>query len=88
MCFQEEAAKRDHRKIGVAQKLFFFHELSPGSCFFTARGAYIYNELVAMMRQEYRRRGFSEVVSPNVYNTKLWEQSGHWQHYAENVYRC
>ena len=84
--FQEEAAKRDHRKIGVAQKLFFFHELSPGSCFFTSRGAYIYNELVGMMRQEYRKRGFSEVVSPNVYNTKLWEQSGHWQHYAENMF--
>lgn len=44
--FQEEAAKRDHRKLGKEQGLFFFHELSPGSCFFTPRGAHIYNKLV------------------------------------------
>jgi len=84
--FQEEAAKRDHRKIGIQQKLFFFHELSPGSCFFTARGAYIYNALIEFIKEQYRTRGFHEVISPNVYNTKLWEQSGHWQHYAENMF--
>merc|ERR1719341_2092543 len=84
--FQEEAAKRDHRKIGTQQKLFFFHELSPGSCFFTARGAYIYNALIEFIKEQYRTRGFHEVISPNVYNTKLWEQSGHWQHYAENMF--
>ncbi|XP_045584757.2 threonine--tRNA ligase 1, cytoplasmic isoform X2 [Procambarus clarkii] len=84
--FQEEAAKRDHRKIGVQQKLFFFHELSPGSCFFTPRGAYIYNTLIDFIRDEYCKRGFQEVVTPNVYNTKLWETSGHWQHYAENMF--
>jgi threonyl-tRNA synthetase len=48
--FQEEAAKRDHRKIGREQELFFFHELSPGSCFFLPRGAYIYNTLVEFIR--------------------------------------
>lgn len=84
--FQEEAAKRDHRKLGIQQKLFFFHELSPGSCFFTPRGAYIYNTLVDFIRGEYRKRGFQEVISPNMYNTKLWETSGHWQHYAENMF--
>ncbi|XP_042216054.1 threonine--tRNA ligase 1, cytoplasmic-like isoform X2 [Homarus americanus] len=84
--FQEEAAKRDHRKIGIQQKLYFFHELSPGSCFFTSRGAYIYNNLIELIRGEYRKRGFQEVVTPNVYNTKLWETSGHWQHYAENMF--
>ncbi|XP_071533468.1 threonine--tRNA ligase 1, cytoplasmic isoform X1 [Panulirus ornatus] len=84
--FQEEAAKRDHRKIGVQQKLFFFHELSPGSCFFTPRGAYIYNTLIDFIRSEYHKRGFQEVVTPNVYNTKLWETSGHWQHYKENMF--
>lgn len=84
--FQEEAAKRDHRKIGIQQKLFFFHELSPGSCFFTHRGAYIYNTLIDFIRGEYCKRGFQEVVTPNVYNTKLWETSGHWQHYAENMF--
>ena len=55
---QEEAAKRDHRKIGREQELFFFHELSPGSCFFQPRGAHIYNTLVEFIRSEYRKRGF------------------------------
>ncbi|GIY74491.1 threonine--tRNA ligase 1, cytoplasmic [Caerostris darwini] len=84
--FQEEAAKRDHRKIGKEQELFFFHELSPGSCFFQPKGAHIYNELIAFIKDEYRKRGFQEVVSPNVYNSKLWETSGHWQHYADNMF--
>ncbi|XP_043479518.1 threonine--tRNA ligase 1, cytoplasmic isoform X1 [Leptopilina heterotoma] len=84
--FQEEAAKRDHRKIGKEQELFFFHELSPGSCFFQPRGAHIYNTLVEFIRSEYKKRGFQEVVTPNVYNTKLWQTSGHWEHYAENMF--
>ncbi|XP_023940616.2 threonine--tRNA ligase 1, cytoplasmic isoform X1 [Bicyclus anynana] len=83
---QEEAAKRDHRKIGREQELYFFHELSPGSCFFQPRGAHIYNELVNFIRGEYRRRGFQEVVTPNMYNAKLWQTSGHWAHYAENMF--
>jgi len=84
--FQEEAAKRDHRKLGREQELFFFHELSPGSCFFQPRGAHIYNTLIEFMRGEYRKRGFQEVVSPNIYNVKLWETSAHWQHYEENMF--
>ncbi|XP_066584638.1 threonine--tRNA ligase 1, cytoplasmic isoform X2 [Prorops nasuta] len=84
--FQEEAAKRDHRKLGREQELFFFHELSPGSCFFQPRGAYIYNTLIEFIRSEYRKRGFQEVVTPNIYNSKLWQTSGHWQHYAENMF--
>lgn len=84
--FQEEAAKRDHRKIGREQELFFFHELSPGSCFFQPRGAHIYNTLVEFLRSEYRKRGFQEVVTPNIYNSKLWQTSGHWAHYAENMF--
>ncbi|XP_005094376.1 threonine--tRNA ligase 1, cytoplasmic isoform X2 [Aplysia californica] len=83
---QEEAAKRDHRKIGREQELFFFHELSPGSCFFLPKGAHIYNTLVSYIREHYWERGFSEVVSPNIYNSKLWETSGHWQHYSENMF--
>ncbi|GJQ78393.1 Aats-thr [Trypoxylus dichotomus] len=84
--FQEEAAKRDHRKIGRDQELFFFHELSPGSCFFQPRGAHIYNTLVNFIKGEYRKRGFQEVVSPNIYNAKLWQTSGHWAHYADNMF--
>ncbi|KAK3097471.1 hypothetical protein FSP39_009935 [Pinctada imbricata] len=85
--FQEEAAKRDHRKIGKEQELFFFHEWSPGSCFFLPRGAHIYNKLVDFIKSEYRKRGYSEVVSPNIYNSKLWERSGHWQHYSDNMFK-
>ncbi|KAJ8304580.1 hypothetical protein KUTeg_018163 [Tegillarca granosa] len=84
---QEEAAKRDHRKIGREQELFFFHELSPGSCFFLPNGAHIYNKLMDFIREEYRKRGFQEVISPNMYNSKLWEISGHWQHYADNLFK-
>merc|ERR1711962_928371 len=85
--FQEEAAKRDHRKIGIQQDLFFFHELSPGSCFFQPKGAHIYSKLLEFMKEEYWRRGFQEVISPNIYNAKLWKTSGHWDHYAENMFR-
>ncbi|XP_067246793.1 threonine--tRNA ligase 1, cytoplasmic [Chanodichthys erythropterus] len=84
--FQEEAKNRDHRKIGKDQELFFFHDLSPGSCFFLPRGAFIYNTLTDFIRDEYCRRGFQEVASPNIYNSKLWETSGHWQHYSENMF--
>merc|ERR1711971_1385802 len=85
--FQEEAAKRDHRKLGMAQELFFFHELSPGSCFFLPRGAHIYNKLVEFIRSEYYKRGFQEVVSPNIYNSKLWQTSGHWEHYSDAMFK-
>uniref|UniRef100_A0A914EBU7 threonine--tRNA ligase n=1 Tax=Acrobeloides nanus TaxID=290746 RepID=A0A914EBU7_9BILA len=84
---QEEAAKRDHRKLGREQELFFFHPLSPGSAFWYPKGAHIYNTLVNFIKKEYRKRGFTEVISPNMYNSKLWEQSGHWQHYADNMFR-
>jgi len=83
---QEEAAKRDHRKIGVEHGLFFFHELSPGSCFFTPKGAIVYNALIDFIKSEYRKRGFNEVISPNIYNVELWKKSGHWEHYAENMF--
>merc|ERR1712168_1123924 len=80
---QEEAAKRDHRKLGMQQELFFFHELSPGSCFFQPKGAHIYNKLQEFIKSEYWKRGFQEVISPNMYNSKLWKTSGHWDHYVE-----
>ncbi|XP_022053787.1 threonine--tRNA ligase 1, cytoplasmic [Acanthochromis polyacanthus] len=84
--FQEEARNRDHRKLGREQDLFFFHDLSPGSCFFLPKGAFIYNTLIEFIRSEYRKRGFQEVVTPNIYNIKLWQTSGHWQHYSENMF--
>ncbi|CAG8562565.1 4547_t:CDS:10 [Paraglomus brasilianum] len=84
--FIEEAGKRDHRKIGKDQELYFFHELSPGSCFFLPHGARIYNTLVEFIKEEYWKRGYTEVITPNMYNTKLWEQSGHLANYEENMF--
>ncbi|KAM6995192.1 threonine--tRNA ligase 1, cytoplasmic [Tautogolabrus adspersus] len=83
---QEEARRRDHRRIGADQELFFFNDVSPGSCFFLPKGAHIYNTLTDFIKSEYRRRGFTEVVTPTLYSTALWERSGHWEHYSENMF--
>ncbi|SMR63394.1 unnamed protein product [Zymoseptoria tritici ST99CH_3D1] len=82
----EEAAKRDHRKIGQEQELFFFHQMSPGSAFFLPHGMIIYNALLSFIKEEYWKRGYQEVASPNMYNSALWKQSGHWQHYHEDMF--
>ncbi|KAI8367429.1 hypothetical protein EDC96DRAFT_506811 [Choanephora cucurbitarum] len=84
--FIEEAAKRDHRKIGKEQELFFFHELSPGSAFMLPHGARVYNALMGLIKDEYQQRGFTEVITPNMFNLKLWNQSGHAQKYKENMF--
>ncbi|KAH8119150.1 hypothetical protein DFH11DRAFT_1563230 [Phellopilus nigrolimitatus] len=84
--FLAEAAKRDHRKIGKEQELFFFNDLSPGSCFFLPHGTRIYNTLLELLRSEYGKRGYQEVISPNMFNAKLWETSGHWQNYKDDMF--
>ena len=84
--FLAEAAERDHRKIGKEQELFFFSEMSPGSAMWLPHGTRIYNTLVETLREEYRKRGYDEVITPNMYSTKLWETSGHWQNYKENMF--
>ena len=84
--FLAEAAERDHRKIGREQELFIFNEMSPGSAMWLPHGARIYNTLVDTLRTEYRKRGYEEVITPNMYSTKLWETSGHWQNYKENMF--
>ncbi|KAI8626316.1 putative threonyl-tRNA synthetase, cytoplasmic [Xylariaceae sp. FL1651] len=84
--FLEEAAKRDHRRIGKDQELFMFHDLSPGACFFLPHGTRIYNTLQTFIRSEYWKRGYQEVVSPNMFNSTLWKKSGHWQHYHEDMF--
>lgn len=81
-----EAEKRDHRKLGTQLGLFMFHEWSPGSAFFLPNGTIIYNELLAYLRAEYAKRGYQEVVTPQLFNKALWEQSGHWSHYRENMF--
>ncbi len=83
---REEAEKRDHRKIGQELELFMFHEWSPGSPFLLPKGAVIYNELLNFIRGEYQKRGYKEVITPQLFNKGLWETSGHWQHFRENMF--
>jgi len=83
---QEEAKKRDHRILGKELDLFSFHEESPGYPFFHPKGAIIYNELMKFIREEYKKRSYKEVITPLLYDKSLWETSGHWQHYKENMF--
>lgn len=77
----------DHRAIGVQQQLFFFHELSPGSCFWLPKGTIIFNRLRQLMEDEYVRRGFQEVKVPIIVKKELLEISGHWDKYQENIFK-
>ena len=87
MKFLEEAAKRDHQKIGKDQKLWMFNKMSPGSAFFLPHGTRIFNALQAMLREAYWDRGYQEVQSPNMYDADLWKTSGHWHHYADDMFK-
>lgn len=83
----EEAKKRDHRVLGSNQELFFFEtNMAPGSAFWLPKGALIYNKLCDFIRREYRARGFSEVITPNMFHCDLWKTSGHYQKYADCMY--
>ena len=82
----EEAAKRDHRKLGKELDLFSLHEEGPGFPFFHPNGMIIRNELINYWREVHRRYGYQEIKTPMILNRKLWETSGHWDHYKENMY--
>ena len=82
----EEAAKRDHRKLGRELDLFSLQEEGPGFPFFHPNGMIIRNELENFWRQLHREYGYKEIKTPIILNRKLWEQSGHWDHYKENMY--
>ncbi|MFA6889119.1 MAG: threonine--tRNA ligase, partial [Candidatus Woesearchaeota archaeon] len=82
----EEALKRDHRKLGREMDLISFHEESPGAAFFHPKGTVIFNELQKFIREEYWKRDFREVVTPLMYDKSLWQTSGHWDHYKENMF--
>ncbi|KAL6269511.1 hypothetical protein ACE6H2_026422 [Prunus campanulata] len=82
----EEAKKYDHRVLGKNQELFFFDPVSPGSCFFLPKGARIYNKLMEFIKNQYREMGYEEVISPNLYNMKLWGTSGHAEKYKDNMF--
>ncbi len=83
----EEAKKRDHRRLGVALELFSFHDISPGSAFWHPKGQRLWRTLETAMRELQERRGYQEVSTPILVSQKLWEQSGHWQHYADNMFK-
>ena len=81
----EEAKKRDHRKLGRELGLFTFHHWAPGAAFWLANGTTLWNLLADYMRSQLFPAGYIELRTPLVYNKKLWETSGHWEHYAENM---
>lgn len=84
--FLEEARKRNHRKIGAALDLFSFHEEAPGMAFFHPKGMNIWNALLDYWREEHRKAGYVETKTPIMLNRSLWEKSGHWDNYRENMY--
>ena len=81
----EEAKKRDHRRLGKELDLFMFHPFSPGAAFWTERGTSMINSLNAYLR-EMQRDGYQEIRTPLLYNKALWEISGHWGKYKENMF--
>jgi len=82
-----EAKKRDHRILGQKLDLFSFDELSPGAPFFHPKGTVIFNELVNFMRQEYKKRGYKEVITPLIYDMEVWKTSGHWKHFRDEMFK-
>jgi threonyl-tRNA synthetase len=82
----EEAKKRDHRKVGRETGLFMFHPWAPGAAFWLAKGTLLWNTLADYMRGVLIPAGYTEVKAPIIFNKALWEVSGHWQHYRENMF--
>jgi threonyl-tRNA synthetase len=82
----EEAKKRDHRKLGKELGLFTFHQWAPGAAFWLDKGTTLYNTLANYMREVLFPAGYVEVKTPLIYNKALWERSGHWEHYRENMF--
>jgi threonyl-tRNA synthetase len=82
----EEARARDHRKLGKELELFMFHDYAPAMPFFLPRGASIYNRLVDFVRSLYVDYGYEEVITPQIFDKKLFETSGHLENYLENMY--
>src|SRR3954464_11641580 len=82
----EEAKKRDHRKLGRELGLFIFHHWAPGAAFWMDKGTTLYNTLANYMRDVLFPAGYVEVKTPLVYNKALWERSGHWSHYRQNMF--
>ncbi|SJZ94250.1 threonine--tRNA ligase [Selenihalanaerobacter shriftii] len=82
----EEAKKRDHRKLGKELDLFSLQEEGPGFPFFHPKGMVIWNQLENFWKEEHSKRGYQQIKTPIILNQQLWKQSGHWDHYQENMY--
>ena len=82
----EEAQKRDHRKLGRLLDLFYISEYAPGCPTYMPHGMILKNELIAFWREMHRKAGYVEIETPITLNRKLWEISGHWEHYRKNMY--
>lgn len=81
-----EAEKRDHRVLGPALGLFMFHETAPGMPYWLPKGVKLFNELVNFWRIEHEKHNYQEIVSPLINKSKLWEISGHWSHYKDDMF--
>jgi threonyl-tRNA synthetase len=86
VAMMEEAERRDHRVLGPALGMFMFHETAPGMPYWLPNGLIIYNELVNFWRVEHRKHDYQEIASPLVNKKELWDISGHWEHYKENMF--
>jgi threonyl-tRNA synthetase len=82
----EQARARDHRKLGKELDLFLFHPWAPASPFFLPKGAALYNGLLDFLREEYRKRDYQEVITPQIFDVELFRTSGHYVNYKENMY--
>lgn len=82
----EEAKKRDHRKIGKELGLFFISEYAPGMPFYMPKGLIVKNELIKYWREIHKKAGYVEIETPTAMSRELWEVSGHWDHYRQNMY--
>ena len=84
--FLREAAERDHKKLGPAQELFMFDETAPGMPYWLPRGWKLFNSLLSFWRGIHEEHGYQEISGPILSNSKLWQTSGHWGHYKDNMY--
>tara|TARA_Y100000748_G_scaffold288646_1_gene273767 strand:- start:12 stop:1781 length:1770 start_codon:yes stop_codon:yes gene_type:complete len=82
----ELASKRDHRKLGSSLDLFYFDEFSPAMPFFLPKGTFVMNQLTAYMREKYDKYKYEEVITPQIFSSKLWDLSGHSSHFRDNMF--
>jgi len=82
----EEAVKRDHRKLGEKLELFLLHDSAPGMPYWLPKGVILYNELIKFWREEHQKRGYQEIITPILNKKELYETSGHWEHYREEMF--